>query len=81
MLNQSVKISSRRNFLVSLGRMVLLVLTAGFTGFLLRQRRCWYLEDVNYTQLPCQICRQLKKCEKPTANVYRSDQSTKQTDS
>jgi len=79
MLNQNSKNSitpvdnSRRELLVTIGRSVLLVFTAGVTGFLFRRRRCWSPEDVNYTQLPCQNCRQLNGCGRPTAEIYRNN--------
>ena len=79
--NQSVNKSntpintSRRKLLATIGRSVLLVIMTGATGFLFRRRRCWSPGDVNYSQLPCQDCRQLKGCERPSAIVYNNSQS------
>lgn len=67
--------NSRRQLLATLGRTVLLVLTAGATGFLFQRRRCWSPGDINYTQLPCQDCRQLKGCGRPSAIVYNDSRS------
>ncbi len=84
MLNQNSKNSittvnnSRRELLVTLGRSVLFLFMAGVTGFLFRRRRCWDADDVTYTQLPCQDCRQLKGCGRPTAEVYRTNRSNDQ---
>ena len=79
MINHSVKDAqtvidkSRRRLLVTIGRSALLLFMTGVTGFLFRQRCYWSQEDVNYTQLPCQKCRQLKGCDRPTALIYNEN--------
>lgn len=67
---------SRREFLVILSRFVLLIITIGFTGFLVARRRCQYDEGYDYTQQICRNCRQLNECEKPPAENYRKSHLT-----
>ncbi len=67
---------SRRMFLTTLSRLVLLIFTVGFTGFLITRRRCQYIEGYDYTQLICSSCRQLNECEKEPAEDYRKSHPT-----
>ncbi len=82
MINQKSKLppnlidNKRRRLLITLVRSVLFLFMAGVTGFLFRRRHCWNGEGLNYSQLPCQKCRQLNGCGRPTAEIYRNSRST-----
>jgi len=69
---------TRRKFLINSSRLVLLMLTIGFSGFLMARRRCRYDSGYDYSQQICKNCRQLNGCEKPPAENYRQNQQNEE---
>ncbi len=72
--------STRRQLLLKMGRLFLLLLTAGVSGMLFWRSRCWTGAEASYSKLPCGNCGRLSGCARPSAAVYRNMNTSSRSD-